>query len=295
MKKLLYVITICLLLSPATIAANGGTKKEAFYEQISRGIIRLEHYEKVIKEGSNIPESRNVPDGTGFFIGSETELYVVSARHVVEKDYSLHARVQCKHKKTGNMEVIYLTLPRERWIFHPDKGDKDTHYVDVAAQKIRFIKDRTVKCFRYEPKDSKDFKENQLPLEDAIPPQPILVFGFPGDIGFQLLEQRPFGRSGIIAMLTGKEFLKVNATKFAEKRCNLIDAEIFPGNSGSPVINQMNILDREPKLLGIVIASNSRMDFAVMEPVSRIREVLDLAKEQSTEGLSCWFEKSVFY
>ena len=185
--------------------------------------------------------------------------------------------------------LILLKLPKERWIFHTDEGDKDTLYVDVAAQKIGWIKGRTIKYFIYESEDSKDLEKNQLPLEDADPPRSILVFGFPENIGFELLEQKPFGRLGIIAMTTGKKFLKLKDGKFAEEKCGLIDAEIFPGNSGSPVMNEMNILDPNPRLLGVVIASNSRMDFAVMEPVSRIREVLDLAEEQSAEGLECWF------
>jgi len=54
-------------------------------------------------------------------------------------------------------------------------------------------------------------------------------------------------------------------------------------------MNEIGPLSGGPKLLGLVIASNNRMDFAVMEPVSRIREVLDLAKEQPTEGLNFWY------
>lgn len=280
MKKLFYIITIFFLFPILANADNGKDKKEPFYEQISRGIIRLEHHDTT---------SGKVETGTAFFVHNGKHLYVVSARHVVEKDYDLQARVRSKNRKTGDIEVILLKLRKERWIFHPNEGDIDTHYVDVAAQKILWIKDRNIKGFRYEPKDSKDFEKNQLPLEDAVPPKPILVFGFPLNIGFKLLEQRPFGRAGIIAMTTGKEFLKLTATKFAEERCSLIDAEIFPGNSGSPVINQVNVFDRHRKLLGLVIASNSKLDYAVMEPVSRIREVLDLAKKQSTEGLRSWF------
>lgn len=285
----ILLIIICFMLATLANADNEEDKEESFYEQISQGVIRLEHHEEIKQEGSNKAKSRNVSNGTAFFVRSGKSLYVVSARHVVEKGHNLHARVRCKNRETGNFELALLKLPRERWFFHPDEGDRDTNYVDVAAQKIHWIKDRRIRTFRYEPKDSKDFKKNQLPLEDATPPKKILVFGFPVDIGFKLLEQRPFGRSGIIAMVTGKEFLKLSPTKFAEERCSLIDADMFPGNSGSPIINQFSPSDPEPKLLGLVIASNLKLNFAVMEPVSRIREVLDLAKEQSTEGVNNWF------
>jgi len=55
------------------------------------------------------------------------------------------------------------------------------------------IKNREIKAFLYEPES----ESNLLPLEDPVPPQAVLVFGFPLDIGFNLLEQRPFGRLGI--------------------------------------------------------------------------------------------------
>ncbi|MCK4793968.1 MAG: hypothetical protein KAV87_60135 [Desulfobacteraceae bacterium] len=287
-KAILSLIIVCISMSPS-LAGEPKKEKEPFYDQISRGVIRLEHYEEVIKEGSQSRKRKNIPDGTAFFVQSGEELFIISARHVVEKNYDLHARVRSKNKKTGKIEVILLRLQRNRWIFHTNNGDKDTKYVDVASQKISWIKDRVIKAFRYEPKGSDNYEKNLLPDKDAIPPKSILVFGFPLDIGFKLLEQRPFGRQGILSMVAGKKFLMIDDSKFAEERCVLIDSEMFPGNSGSPVINQMNILDPKPRLLGIVIASNVRMDYAVMEPVSRIREVLDLAKSQSREGVNCWY------
>jgi len=218
-------------------------------------------------------------------------LFVVSARHVVEQSYDLHARVECLNVKSGKKEVIILKLPRARWIFHTINGDKDTHYVDVAAMRIRWIKERTIKHFTYELPDSESKDRNQLPTEDPSPPRKILVFGFPLDIGFQLLEQRPFGRAGIISMRTGKKFLKMKigkANKFAEERCFVIDAEAFPGNSGSPVLTQTSLTDPKLQLLGLLSASDQSMDFGVVEPVSRIREVLDQAKKQKDEDIEYW-------
>lgn len=202
----------------------------------------------------------------------------------MEKPYDLHARVQSKNQKTGKFEVILLKLPRDKWIYHDNSGDEDTRFVDVAAIKIHWIKDRSIKYFRYEPEGSKYQDKNQLPLEDPEPPRPILVFGFPADVGFQLLEQKPLARLGVVSMKTGKEFLKLNGTKFAEERCCLIDARMFPGNSGSPVMNQPRLTDSKPKLLGLVIAANNTLDFGVIEPVSRIREVLDLIRDRPKSG-----------
>lgn len=285
MNRLRPLLTVCFcLLCSAAVADE--KQKEPFYAQLSRAIIRLEHTETLRQEGSTTVIQRNVPDGTAFFIASSNGLYVVSARHVVQKPYDLHARVQCKNQKTGKLEVILLELPRDKWTYHTNNGDKDTRYVDVAVMKIPNprMKDRSVKHFRYESKGSKDHHKNQLSFEDPEPPSPVLVFGFPADVGFQLREQRPFGRLGIISMRTGKEFLKIDGKKFAEERCRLIDASMFSGNSGSPVMNQPRFGDKKPKLLGLVIASNNALDFGVIEPVSRIRETLDLAKDKPASG-----------
>ncbi len=285
MRKILPFILITVLFS---FSAKAEEKEEGFYEQISRAIIRLEHVEQIKKEGSDIIETRNISDGTAFFVASGKDLYLVSARHVVDKNHDLHARVRCKNKITQKIEVILLTTPKNRWIFHNITGDNNTNYVDVAVQKIGWINNRSIKHFRFEPKTSNDFEKNQLPYEDPLPPKSILSFGFPMNIGFELLEQRPFGRSGIIAMVTGKEFLKLENGKFAEEKDIILDINMFPGNSGSPVINKMDSTDPKTTLLGLIVATNLKMNFAIMEPVSRIIETLDLAREQSKDNINFW-------
>ncbi len=287
-NRIISTVLLASLLVPYSALAK---ETEDFYSQLNRAVIRLEHIEAIQKEGSPNVITQNKPDGTAFFVQSEGNLFVVSARHVVEQLYDLHARVECLNTRSGMKEVLFLKLPRTRWIFHTTKGDKETHYVDVAAMRIRWIKERTIKCFAYELPDSENKDKNQLPTEDPSPPRKILVFGFPLDIGFQLLEQRPFGRAGIIAMRTGKKFLKMKigeANKFAEERCFVIDAEAFPGNSGSPVLNQTSLTDSKLQLLGLLTASNQTMDFGVVEPVSRIREVLDQAMKQKDEVIEYW-------
>jgi len=293
-KLFLFLLTLIFSILGSSIKAEEQSEhKEPFYSQLNRTIIRLEHYEELRFEGSDQIEKINKPDGTAFFVRIGNNLFVVTTRHVVEKNYDLHARVQSKDKKTGEIEVILLKLPRHRWVYHPEKGNENTHYVDVAAMKLRWIKDRQIKAFRYELAESEKSEKNQLPFDDPKPPDAVLVFGFPRDIGFKLLEQRPFGRLGIVSMSTGKEFLEMrinDAYKFAEEKACLIDVEAFPGNSGSPVINQfMPLIDPNIKLLGLLIAASDEMDFAVIEPVSRIRETLEIAKKQPTKDLDCWF------
>jgi hypothetical protein len=290
MKRGIFVATLLILL-PVCSAWAEEKRKEDLYSQLNRAIIRLEHLETIRQKDSPNLNRLSRPDGTAFFVGSGGSLFVVSARHVVEQAYDLHARVESLNTRSGQKEVVLLKLPRNRWVFHHEGGDNDTHPVDVAAMRIRWIKDRSIRHFTYELPDSEAKDKNQLPSEDPLPPRRILVFGFPLGIGFKLLEQRPFGRGGIIAMRTGKRFLRMNlkgTEKFAEERCYIIDVEAFPGNSGSPVMNEPSLSDSRIQLLGLLSATNQKMDFAVVEPVSRIREVLDLAKDQKDEKIEYW-------
>ena len=271
---------VCLFTSSALSTESN----EIFYSQAKRGVIRLEHFETVKQEGSFNTILRNVPDGTAFFVVGYKQLFIVSARHIVEQPYDLHARVQTKNVRTGEQKVFLLKLPRDKWVYHSYNGDKETHYVDVAVMRIVFMRNWDIVSFLYETKESSDHDKNQLPYEDPEPPSPIIVFGFPADIGFTLEKQNPIGRFGIISMKAGEKFIKVNGDKYAEERYCLLDARIFGGNSGSPVMNQTRFEDPKPKLLGLVTATSNALDFAIMEPTSRIRETIDLAKDKDAQG-----------
>ena len=154
--------------------------------------------------------------------------------------------------------------------------------------KINWLKDHQVMTFLYEMEGQKEGKGNQLSLKDPEPPEPILVFGFPSEIGFELTEQRPMGRVGIVSMVAGNKFLKMEG-KYMAERASLIDIGAFPGNSGSPVINQFSLqAETQIKLLGVLVGTNPKRRYAVMEPVSRVRETLEIARKQSLEGLIFW-------
>lgn len=290
MKKIAFFILLLLFIIEISFICSAKAqteKKEDFYSQLCRGIIRLEHNEEIKEKSSNKITNITRPDGTAFFVRSGDDLFVVTARHVVEKEYDLHARVQCKNRITGDNEVILLKLKRDKWVFHPEDESIDTNYVDVAVMKISWITDRGIKMFRYELPNTEEANKNQLPFEDPLPPDSILIFGFPLDIGFKLSEQKPLGRLGIVSMVTGNKFLKIN-NKFAEEKVMIIDAKMFSGNSGSPVINQPSLLQLEIKLLGLVIATNENLDFGIIEPVSRIRETIEIAKKEP-KNMDCWF------
>jgi hypothetical protein len=285
-RSFLCISLIFLLLGG--LREGKGEEKESFYSKSNRLILRLEHVEKAAPESAGRVKEHSKSDGTAFFVQWADELYVVTARHVTERGYELRAKVRIKDLKTGTIKVALLSLPTKRWVYHPNQGDKDTRSVDVAAMKINWLEDHQVMTFLYEMEGQKEGRGNQLSLQDPEPPQPILVFGFPSEIGFELTEQRPMGRVGIVSMVAGNKFMKMEGKYMAERAC-LIDIGAFPGNSGSPVINQFS-LQGEPqiKLLGVLIGTNPKRRYAVMEPVSRVRETLEIARSQSLGGLTFW-------
>ncbi len=278
------IVAITLLLSWFTIpsqlqAADG---KESLYSTLSRAILRLERATEVTDNGNQV--SGLVPMGTAFLVGYKGKYFVVTARHVVSDKVDLMMRFQAEDSDKA-FHTVSFVLPKDKWVFHPNAGDKETHPVDVAAMKISLLGEQPKAGFNYAPSET----DNQLSDADPEPPETFLLFGFPGSIGFELLEQKPMGRMGIISMKTGKKFLKVGE-KFAEERSILVDTKAFPGNSGSPIFSMSG---NNPKLLGLLSASNSDMSFSIIAPVSRIREVIELASKQPAQVLKYYkFEKN---
>jgi hypothetical protein len=277
----LAALALLMFLSSLAQAAD---EKEPFYSQIGRSVVRLEHTTESLSEGNVKPISTNYPDGTGFFVWSGGRLFLFSARHVVDTDHDLHARVKVYNETSKKSEILLLKLPRGNWIFHPDKGDEKTNPVDIAVIKLTLpVREGfagSIKGFAYEPGDA---EASQISFEDALPPEQVITFGFPGDTGFQLLEQRPMARFGIISMHTGEKFIKVDNKNYANERCDILDIKAFPGNSGSPVISA----SVGPQILGVLIASNSS-DIAIMEPASRIIELLEVARKTAIKEYNYW-------
>ncbi len=298
MKKLFFWGLCITLLAMTSLAI--AVDERSFYQQACNNVLRLENgfYSSSTPESTSISSinyKSNAPIGTAFIVHLGRKAFVVTARHVAEQNFDLHARVMVYNKETKKNEIFILNLPKDNWTFHPNGGDKETWPVDVAAMKIGAFSDASpysLVAFNYDPSD---FTKSQLKNIDPSPPEQIIILGFPGDVGFQLTEQRPMARNGIIAMTTGEKFLKVTnpcndpdgcvlKSKFAEEKTFLVDSRIFGGNSGGPII------DTASNLVGIITASNSEMLYAIAEPASRIRETIDVANEKPFKQFDYWLK-----
>ena len=271
MTKFRWAWLLCCILLVPSSTLESQEQKPSFYQQIVRGVFRLEHQD---------PTTGQVDTATAFFVRATEGLYVVTAGHNARSGFDWQGQVVMRNKKTGATKVWKLNLPHSRWVLHPDIGNARRHPVDVAAMKIPMQArsheegEMETAAFAYCAESCPQGEYNQLE-SDPEPPLQVIVFGFPGHLGLQLREPRPMGRQGMVALTAGEEFVLVDG-RYAEEKAFLIDIKMFPGNSGSPVIS-LNALRGKVNLAGLVISTRP-FDYAVAEPVSPIKQVVDLAR-----------------
>jgi len=169
--------------------------------------------------------------GTGFFMAIEDgdgsgssapthRLFLVTNRHLVEKS-SLLIRV---NRKGGAARRVQLSLKDGEgriWAAHPEPA------VDIAVVLVnaRLLGEEDLEFNYFRPSDVA-FVPTMKAL-DIGPGQELFVLGFP--MGLSGVERNyVIARAGIIARFD-EEIL-------AASRSFLIDASVFPGNSGGPVV-----------------------------------------------------------
>ena len=176
---------------------------------------------------------------TGFLYGHPTGqtatngnkyywVFLVTNRHVFsdasERSTTLHARF---NRPMGAEAKIYPLQLQEAigmhsWTVHPDPG------IDVAVLKLdeQQLEADGIEFFFFQS-DAHTFTYNQALESGVSEGDGVFVLGFPlGQAG----DERNYAivRQGIIARV--QDWLKGQAPSF------LVDASIFPGNSGGPVL-----------------------------------------------------------
>jgi S1-C subfamily serine protease len=206
-------------------------------------VAALGNIRPIPQPGGQPPQDRWTTTGTGFFYGAvinpneepnSYRTFLVTAKHVVQShiDKTLDIRVRVNSSDV-NKPVRDFNLPRvvggpSNWFFHPNTK------IDVAIIRINwdFLKENSI-----EPSFFTDNRtaSNRATLVDrqVAAGDAIFVLGFPmGLTG----EQRNYVvvRLGCIARIS--EMLDGATSDF------LIDAFVYPGNSGGPVILRPEII-----------------------------------------------------
>jgi len=259
----LFLLTLGAHLSMSVARAQ----EESFYETLSRAVFRLE-----LSDAS-------FPKGSAFVVRHDSNLFLVTARHVVNERVDLRARVPVLRTDTTTREIIELRIPASAWVFHPlgshvtvSDGDTVRYFgVDVAVALLPGIKERKIASF-------------QVADVDPEPPLSVILAGYPGNLGFVLTEQKPLVRSAVVAMRSDEYFLKNRSGFFIDDRAFVLDRSLQGGFSGSPVFT----LNPPIRVVGIQISSNENWDYSVAEPASRIKETLDHASRHTPPKRPSW-------
>ena len=229
----------------------------------------------VVALGVPLPEGKVQYIATGFLYGQATEktdengsvlcrLALVTNRHVCEKPTELKVRF---NRPIGTSASVYA-IPFEAglWTVHPEA---DVAVMIIDAEKLHA-----------DGIEFNFFTDNlhTVPLEQARDLQisegdGVFVLGFPLGLAG---EERNYGivRQGIIARV--QDWLRGDSKEF------LIDASIFPGNSGGPVLTkpettaiQGTKFNNQCRLIGMVSSYLAHREIAVSEQTGRRRMIFE--------------------
>jgi S1-C subfamily serine protease len=195
--------------------------------------------------------------GTGFLYGrfdkrvddsaSSYFIFVVTNKHILQGQTCIYLKFNSAAdlSSTDYRARLLAKNGRPYWVGHPDPNvDVAVIGIDTAAL------ERDVRKFAYFRSDQHVFTCDQLRDEGVSEGDGVFVLGFP--MGMVDRErQYVICRSGAIARI--RDLLEGRTTDF------LVDATVFPGNSGGPVTTcpqAVAIVDTKPtraaQLIGIV-------------------------------------------
>ena len=224
-------------------------------------------------------------NATGFLYGHPTgetdangakryRMYLVTNRHVFQKAFERQTGLQARfNRPMGAGANVYRLQLREpdgsaSWTVHPD-SDVDVAVVGINSNKLK----QDGIEFSWFQGDEHTFTLAQARTNGISEGDGVFVLGFPlGEAG----DERNYAivRQGIIAR--AQDWLKGDARTF------LIDASIFPGNSGGPVLLKPEVTSIQGTksnnrcgLIGMVSSYLPYQEVAVSEQTGRRRMIFE--------------------
>ena len=214
------------------IDVDGSAETDNIFEQLLFTTVRIECF-----------DYRGIPScvGTGFFLQRQIEagaykIYLVSNRHVLDASVD-SIKIQFVKARDGKPligDCEHISIERvSQMVIHPNV---DLAILDCTALVARFPGNLYFKAASYDSLASYDNPE--VNVADTV-----YYVGYPEGI-YDALNGLPLLRTGTIASLPKADFDGLPQI--------VIDAQVFPGSSGSPVFS---ILDGSVKLVGIITQS----------------------------------------
>lgn len=246
--------------------------------------------------------------GTGFLVGrkeqsnpKESTVYIITNKHVVRNKSLLFVRFN--NIDGSGVKDLPMSLETQSGKIYSEHPSPDS---DVIAIQIlpKVILENQLKLSFFD-KDDHALSLAQMKETGVSEGSLVYSLGFPMNL-VEDITKAPICRLGCISRIEDA-FLKNDGTqKF------LVDAQVFPGNSGGPIISRPEIVSIEgtvsnsnANLIGILssyipyrnilISKQTGLDMMIQEensgltvvhPVDRIREVIEIeyARAQKQHG-----------
>jgi hypothetical protein len=217
--------------------------------------------------------------GTGFIVGRPLEnsasedkkyhTFLVTNKHVIKNKAQILIRFNCLSNNSCLDFPINLILNDQPiWTGHPSDD------VDVAAFVINpTILNRSEAEFSFFSLDQHTMTKEVMETEGVSEGDGVFILGFPMGI---MSSDRKYvvARSGIIARI--RDMLEGHQEDY------LIDSNIFPGNSGGPVVLRPEITaiegtksNKKAALIGIVKSYVPYQDIAISQQTGRPRIIFE--------------------
>lgn len=233
----------------------------------------------VVAIGTLNDKNETVWVGTGFLFGKLIEpvqgeklynVYLVTNKHVLENLKVLILRFNPNNDQAAKdfTEGVTDVNGKANWTGHPDPN------IDVAVLTINvdLLKQEGLK-FGFFESDSHTLTKAQMLDEELSEGDFIYVLGFP----MQLVgkdRKHVILRQGVIARI--RDLYEMRSSDF------IVDALVFPGNSGGPVVSKPEVVSIEgtkasekANLIGVIKSYIPYQDVAVSQQTGRPRIIFE--------------------
>ncbi len=245
-------------------------------------LIPLNYLDSVVAIGKDDGKSGIHWMGTGFLFGYQLpdqeyekdvySIYLVSNKHVLYNQSSVYLRFNPKGVKPAlNHKLDIVIDDKSLYKQHPNK-EVDVAIVNIPQSYMDDLIKNDVEphFFTY---DTQSYQINDLKTEEVTEGDGVFALGFPmGNVGNT--RQYVILRGGVIARI--HDMLEGYSSDF------IIDAPVFPGNSGGPVIIKPELTHmsntkphKSSRLIGLVKSYIPYNDIAISPQTGRPRVVFE--------------------
>lgn len=252
-------------------------------------LIPNQYFKSVVAIGvPNVPTTKWI--GTGFLYGqtlqienngqSRARVFLVTNRHVFQGQNAVILRFEKINGGSHEFTVALKNNDKDIWTSHSDSS------IDVAVLPINAnILQKEIGQLSFFKDDANCLLLSNPIANDLCEGDGIFLLGFPMGLVDQI-ENLPIVRGGTLA--------RIKDCKAGRSKSFFIDCQTFPGNSGGPVLNKVEIVSIEGTnaistcfLIGIVAAYLPYQDIAISQQTSRPKIIFE-----ENSGLSVVFPVS---